>query len=170
MKASSPPAQKIAEPSTWQRLIARTRRAIAPPVVHDLHLSSAATVNAHFWLGQFPWRITAGWSMIAALLAAGALWRPWDLAWRDVVLLWLLADPIWGSLWRLAAGRMELPAQRGRSWATISGCPICVRDRPQRNCWAGTDRPRCPCSSGSPCRERWSRWWWRQPWGEPPSG
>jgi hypothetical protein len=117
MKASSPPAQKIAEPSTWQRLIARTRRAIAPPVVHDLHLSSAATVNAHFWLSQFPWRITAGWSVAAALLAAGALWRPWDLAWRDVVLLWLLADPIWGSLWRLAAGRMELPAQRGRSWA-----------------------------------------------------
>lgn len=118
MKASSSPAPKTTELSTWRRLAAQTRRVIAPPVADDLPLSSAATVNAHFWLGQFPWRITAGWSVVAALLAAGALWRPWNLVWRDVVLLWLLADPIWGSLWRLAAGRLELPAQRGRSWAS----------------------------------------------------
>ena len=116
MKASAPAAQKIGEMSGWRRLVAGTRRVIAPPVANDLRLSSTATVNAHFWLGQFPLRITAGWTVVAAFLALGAPWRLWDLAWRDVVLLWLLADPIWGSLWRLAAGRMELPVQRSRSW------------------------------------------------------
>jgi len=87
----------------WQTL---TR----PPVVHlsqsDVTLSESATVNAQIWWSQFPLRPTAGWAVLAALLAAGALGPTVD--WRAVVLLWLLADPLWGSVWRLAAGRLEL--------------------------------------------------------------
>lgn len=68
--------------------------------------SSSATLNAQFWLEQFPWRPTAAWAVVAALLAAGTNWLTLD--WRTVVLVILLADPLWGSIWRLAAGRAEL--------------------------------------------------------------
>jgi hypothetical protein len=73
--------------------------------------SSSATVNAQFWLEQLPWRPTAAWTVLAALLAIGG--TPWQWEWRTIVLVLLLVDPLWGSIWRLAAGRNEiLPLQR----------------------------------------------------------
>lgn len=71
-------------------------------------LSSSATINAQIWFSQFPLRPTAAWTVVAALLAAGWLRQPAALDWREVALLLLLTDPLWGSLWRLAAGREEL--------------------------------------------------------------
>lgn len=68
--------------------------------------SSSATLNAQFWLEQFPWRPTSAWAVFAALMAMGT--SPFALDWRTVVLVLLLVDPLWGSIWRLAAGRNEL--------------------------------------------------------------
>ena len=103
---SSPSAgdQRTTEETNLQTLAQRT---LNPPLVDDLHTGDSATVNAQFWLDRLPLRITAGWSMLAALLATGLLWRPPTIAWSSLVLLWLLVDPIWGSIWRLAAGRTE---------------------------------------------------------------
>lgn len=73
--------------------------------------SSSATINTQFWLEQLPWRPTAAWATVAALLAIGGGTATLD--WRTVVLVLLLADPLWGSIWRLAAGRDEiLPLQQ----------------------------------------------------------
>jgi len=73
--------------------------------------SSSATINTQFWLEQLPWRPTAAWTVVVALLAIGGNLSTLD--WRIMVLVLLLADPLWGSIWRLAAGRNEiLPLQR----------------------------------------------------------
>ena len=90
-------------------VLSRLARAIfSPPVQNDVNLASSATLNAQIWLGQFPWRPTAGWTVIAALLATGLVESRFDLDWKTLALLLLLVDPLWGSLWRLAAGRAEL--------------------------------------------------------------
>ena len=81
---------------------------LAPATVVDINLGSSATINAQIWLNQFPWRPTAGWAVITAILSLGFLSHPLDLDWREIALLLLLADPLWGSIWRLAAGRTEL--------------------------------------------------------------
>lgn len=71
-------------------------------------LGSSATINAQFWLGRFPLRPTAGWAVLAALLSVG-LWRaPMQFEIRSIALLFILVDLLWGSIWRLAAGRTEL--------------------------------------------------------------
>lgn len=74
---------------------------------------ASATVNAQFWMDAAPWRLTAGWSMLAALLATGGLASLRSLDLRLIVLLWLLVDPMWGALWRLAGGRQSLLPLRG---------------------------------------------------------
>ncbi len=91
------------------------RRAIPPALPaptaveqQEMTFSSSATLNAQFWLEQFPWRPTAAWAAIAALLATGLGWQAFTGEWRTIILLLLLVDPIWGSIWRLAAGRDEL--------------------------------------------------------------
>ncbi|MCB0121163.1 MAG: hypothetical protein KDE58_02905 [Caldilineaceae bacterium] len=81
--------------------------------------SSSATINTQFWLEHLPWRPTAAWATVAALLAIGG--NPATYDWQVVLLVLLLADPLWGSIWRLAAGRDEiLPLQhsgtRQRIW------------------------------------------------------
>ncbi len=69
---------------------------------------AGATLNAQLWLDAAPWRLTAGWVLLAGLLAGGALrqWQSLDV--RDLLLLWLLADLLWGALWRLAGGRSAM--------------------------------------------------------------
>ncbi|MEZ4860797.1 MAG: hypothetical protein R3C14_05795 [Caldilineaceae bacterium] len=74
----------------------------------DVTFSSSATLNAQFWLEQFPWRPTAAWATIAGLLAVALEPQGGSVDWRTIVLLLLLVDPLWGSIWRLAAGRDEL--------------------------------------------------------------
>ncbi len=46
--------------------------------------------------------------VVAALFSIGFTTRRLDLNWQTVALLLLLVDPLWGSIWRLAAGRAEL--------------------------------------------------------------
>ncbi len=98
--------EKIAALPPFQRAVEKTTP--LPPT-----FSSSATINAQFWLEQLPWRPTAAWTVFAALLAMGTS-RLTVLDWRTAVLVLLLADPLWGSIWRLAAGREEtLPLQQG---------------------------------------------------------
>lgn len=68
-------------------------------------LPPSATLNAQFWLQAVPWRPTAGWAVVAGLLAAGALNNLAAFDWPRLVLVLLLADLLWGSLWRMAGGR-----------------------------------------------------------------
>ena len=84
------------------------RSVFAPATQNDVNLGNSATLNAQIWLGQFPWRPTAAWAVVSALLATGLLTRRVELNWQTVALLLLLTDPLWGSIWRLAAGRAEL--------------------------------------------------------------
>ncbi len=84
---------------------ASTLPVLGEPVVT---FSSSATLNAQFWIEQFPWRPTAAWAILAALLALGFDWPSARGEWRTIILLVVLADPLWGSIWRLAAGRDEL--------------------------------------------------------------
>lgn len=88
---------------------------------------TSATISTQFWMDAAPWRLTAGWSMLAALLASGALmaWQSLDL--RTLVLLWLLGDLIWGALWRLAGGRQNLLPLRAGAESTRPRLPY-LRD------------------------------------------
>ena len=74
----------------------------------EMTFSSSATLNAQFWIEQFPWRPTAAWSALAALLLVDFSWQSLWGEWRTILLLLVLVDPLWGSIWRLAAGREEL--------------------------------------------------------------
>ncbi|MDQ3249233.1 MAG: hypothetical protein M3Q45_08500 [Chloroflexota bacterium] len=78
------------------------------PVQHNVYLGNSATLNAQVWLGQFPWRPTAAWAVLTAMLASGLIGRRLEFDWKTVALLLLLVDTLWGGIWRLAAGRAEL--------------------------------------------------------------
>jgi len=130
MKVSSSTPPERAQPADSRPVARQIERIITPQIANGLHLSDTATVNAQFWLGQFPWRQTAGWSLVAAVLAAGLLWRPADVTWRDLVLLWLLVDPIWGAIWRMAAGRTESLPLLGRTWANQFWLPYLRKGSP----------------------------------------
>jgi hypothetical protein len=98
------------------RLRALAREFLTPASSADVNLSSSATINAQFWLNQVPWRPTAGWAAVAALLSFGWPVQPLALDWREIALVFLLVDPLWGSVWRLAAGRTELlPLHEGKA-------------------------------------------------------
>jgi len=71
---------------------------------------SSATLSAQFWAEMIPWRMTAGWSMVAGMLATGVLQSWAELNWQTLILVWLLVDPLWGALWRVAGGRRHLLA------------------------------------------------------------
>ena len=99
---------RLARTMGWDQLLAGWRRLAGPVAQGDMTLSSSATINAQLWFSQFPLRPTAGWAVVAAVLASGWLLQPQALDWRELALLFLLTDPLWGSIWRLAAGRLEL--------------------------------------------------------------
>lgn len=73
---------------------------------------STASINLQIWGGLALWRVTAGWVMIAALIASGGALTSETMTLGSVVLLWLLVDPLWGALWRLAGGRNHLLSLR----------------------------------------------------------
>jgi hypothetical protein len=83
---------------------------------------ASATLAAQFWAEAAPWRTTAGWAMVAALLTAGVLESWTGLNWQTLVLVWLLVDPIWGAVWRLAGGRPQLLALKAGPAA--EGAPL----------------------------------------------
>ena len=91
--------------AAWRRALDMLRR----PVRADrAGFSRSATVNMQLWLGHAPWRLTAGWAALAGVLAGSRFLLPLPLSWPTLVLLFLLVDPLWGSVWRLAGGRAEL--------------------------------------------------------------
>jgi hypothetical protein len=107
----------------WQRLL-RIWAALTSPVAQgDMTLSSSATINAQFWFSQFPLRPTAAWSAAAALLSVGSLSFGLSLDWRELALLLLLIDPLWGAIWRLAAGRLEMLPLRERDVPSVVWLP-----------------------------------------------
>jgi hypothetical protein len=99
----------------WAQIVPALRRVVSPAAPDELILSGSATLNAQIWFSHFPLRPTAGWAALAALLAAGLLARSLLLDWREVALLLLLVDPLWGSIWRLASGRAEMLALPARA-------------------------------------------------------
>jgi hypothetical protein len=99
------------------------RTLTAPVAQGDLTLSSSATINAQFWFSYFPLRPTAAWSAVAALLATGSTTFGLSLSWRELALLLLLVDPLWGAIWRLAAGRLELLPLRERDIPALVWLP-----------------------------------------------
>jgi hypothetical protein len=94
--------------NTTSRLAQFWRTLVALPAQADVQYGNSASLNAQFWLGHLPWRPTAAWAGLGALLAGGALQQPANLDWQALTLLVLLVDPLWGAIWRLAAGRKEL--------------------------------------------------------------
>jgi hypothetical protein len=104
--------------------VRRIWRGLTAPVAQgDMTLSNSATINAQFWFSQFPLRPTAAWAAVAALLAAGSFTYGLPLEWREVALLLLLVDPLWGAIWRLAAGRLELLPLRERDVPALVWLP-----------------------------------------------
>lgn len=99
---------------SWQTAQRVWRTLTSPVAQGDLTLSSSATINAQFWFSQFPLRPTAAWAAVAALLATGSTTFGLTLGWRELALLLLLVDPLWGAIWRLAAGRLEMLPLRER--------------------------------------------------------
>lgn len=109
------PPQVAPMPQAWRlRGRAWLRAAATPALREHWALSGRATVNAQFWFSRSPLRPTAGWAVVAALLMTGWPVLPVAVVWRDLALVLLLADPLWGSIWRLAAGRVELLPLRER--------------------------------------------------------
>lgn len=88
----------------------RNRLRWAPSSAHVQPMAQSAVVNGQVWLDQAPWRPAALWAVVAGLLATGLGNRTTPLDWREVLLLVLLADLLWGGIWRLAGGRAALPA------------------------------------------------------------
>lgn len=108
---------------SWQTALRVWRALTAPVAQGDLTLSSSATINAQLWFSQFPLRPTAAWAAVAALLATGSTTFGLTLGWREVALLLLLVDPLWGAIWRLAAGRLELLPLRERDVPSVVWLP-----------------------------------------------
>lgn len=104
----------------WNRVRPALKSVMTPVIQQEMPLGGSATLNAQIWFSRSPLRPTAGWSVVAALLAVGYWVNAFALDWREVALLLLLADPLWGSMWRLAAGRLELlPLQEQEAQSSI---------------------------------------------------
>lgn len=83
----------------WRRLFG------APMLRTQGRALESGTLAAQVWMNAAPWRVAAGWAALAGLLASGLLWEWQAASLQRLVLLWLLVDPLWGALWRLAGGR-----------------------------------------------------------------
>ncbi len=114
----------------WQNALGFWRRLTAPVTAGDQTLSSSATINAQLWFSQFPLRPTAAWAAIAALLAVGSTTFGFPLGWRELALLLLLVDPLWGAIWRLAAGRLEMLPLREGEGRSVVWLPYLKMDSP----------------------------------------
>lgn len=97
-----PPASSWRDRLRWPRGLPVAAPSAAPPA------GQSAVINAQLWMDQAPWRPAALWAAVAGLLTAGSQAGPLD--WRTVLLVLLLADLLWGGLWRLAGGRTALAA------------------------------------------------------------
>ena len=76
--------------------------------VRERGLGTSGIFSSQTWLERTPIRPAAAWAVIAGLLASGFLAKPFDIGWPTLVMLFLLTDPLWSGIWRLAAGRSEI--------------------------------------------------------------
>ena len=74
--------------------------------------SSSALLDARFWPELSPWRVSAAWSLAAAALAAGIGDVGRTVSLQTLILLFLLVDPLWGSIWGGLATPEALPRMR----------------------------------------------------------
>ena len=86
--------------TTW---LGRLRRQVATGHVAQADLTTSGLINTQVWMERAPWRPAALWAGVAGLMAAGLPFTAVD--WQALALALLLADPLWGSVWRLAGGR-----------------------------------------------------------------
>ncbi len=92
----------------------RAWRALSAPQLRaDVRWPANATINVQAWISAAPWRATASWAALAGLLATGAPWQWQAFELPYLILLWLLVDPLWGAIWRLAGGRSHVLPLRG---------------------------------------------------------
>lgn len=92
--------------------------------------ASSSIIDVRIWFDESPWRIAAGWTVLAAVLASGLSFANLLSQASTVALLFLLADPLWGSIWGLMSTPDSLPAiqralGRSRVWLPYlrSGSP-----------------------------------------------
>ncbi len=76
------------------------------PTAAALDLMAPGLFNVQTWVDHAFWRPAAFWAGIAGALAVDA--RLLGLDWRALALALILADLLWGGVWRLAGGRARL--------------------------------------------------------------
>lgn len=84
-------------------------------------ITGSSIIDLRMWFDESPWRIAAGWSVLSAVLASGLSLDAVGPRVPTLLLLFLLADPLWGSIWGLMSAPETLPTlhrsmQRGRVW------------------------------------------------------
>jgi hypothetical protein len=81
----------------------------AQATVTEQVTGSSALLDARIWFERSPWRIAGGWSMAAALLAWGLPAQVDLVSLPNLLLLFLLVDLFWGSIWGAMAFPNSLP-------------------------------------------------------------
>jgi hypothetical protein len=102
------PQQKVAAVAAVQEQ--RDERGEAQAVVAEQVTASSALLDTRIWFERSPWRIAGGWSMVAALLALGLPMQMEMISLPTLVLLFLLVDLFWGSIWGSMTFPNSLPA------------------------------------------------------------
>lgn len=72
-------------------------------------IAGSSIIDVRMWFDESPWRIAAGWTVLAAILATGASLESLSARMPTLVLLFLLADPLWGSIWGLMSTPGSFP-------------------------------------------------------------
>lgn len=93
-------------------------------------IASSSIIDVRMWFDESPWRIAAGWTVLAGLLASDISLEVALNRTPTLLLLFLLADPLWGSIWGLMSTPESLPTlhrsiERRRIWLPYlrSGSP-----------------------------------------------
>ena len=100
----------LARFSSWLHLpggVVRQARTSEDSSIVQTQLSGS-TIGLQLWVITLPWRPSALWAFLAALLT-----QPWEqlqsaFTWPTLLLLFLLIDPLWGGIARFASGRRDL--------------------------------------------------------------
>ncbi len=71
--------------------------------------ASISIIDVRMWFDESPWRVAAGWTVLAAVLASGFSLDALATQTTTIVLIFLLADPLWGSIWGLMSTPNSLP-------------------------------------------------------------
>jgi hypothetical protein len=95
-----------------------------------VRIAGSSIIDVRMWFDESPWRVAAGWTVLAAVLASGLSFADLLAQASTVALLFLLADPLWGSIWGLMSTPDSLPTiqrsmARSRVWLPYlrSGSP-----------------------------------------------